>query len=237
MARSSGWDAGVGDERVGDARPELADRLDDAGPLVARGVRQRPEQRRHAAGIAEVAERLDRRGADLLVRIVEAGEQRPQRAVGPDQAERARAASACRHQACAVRSFFQRSIRPSASAAARAASTGEPDATRSGLIRSAPIWSRCRGGAWLQPGDRGLEIGRPRAPTARRRRRAGRAPAAASSRCSRQLATRVADQDVGEQHAERDEARLEEDDQVVAKQVRQQEHRPRSLRSAGRCRP
>ena len=85
-----GVDAGVRDERVRHARPQLADRLDDAGPLVARGVGQRPQQRRHAAGIAEMAERLDGGRADLLVRVVEAGEQRPQRPVRADQAERPR---------------------------------------------------------------------------------------------------------------------------------------------------
>jgi hypothetical protein len=48
---------------------------------------------------------------------------------------------------CAPRSFFQRSIRPSRSAADRAESTGDPDATRSGLMSRAPIASRWRGGA------------------------------------------------------------------------------------------
>ena len=85
-----GVGAGVGDERVRHARPELADRLDDAGALVARGVGQRPQQRRHAARIAEMAERLDGGRAHLLVRVVEAREQRPQRPLGADQAERPR---------------------------------------------------------------------------------------------------------------------------------------------------
>ena len=138
--------AGVGDERVGDARPQLADRLDDAGPLMARGVRQRPQQRRHAARIAEVPERLDGRGADFLVRIVERGQQRPQRALGTDQAERPRRRGlpppGVRRQI-----LLQRSVRPSAGGGGAAASTGEPDATRSGVISSAPMFDRWRGGA------------------------------------------------------------------------------------------
>ena len=142
-----GMGAGVRDQRVRDARPELADRLDDAGALVARRVRQRAQQRRHAAGIAEMAERLDRRGAHLLVRIVEAARAaaagRPRR--GPARA-RAPLRPAATTRARRAPSSSDRSGRGRA-AAARAASTGEPDATRSGLIRSAPICGRCRAGA------------------------------------------------------------------------------------------
>ena len=219
--------AGVRDEGVGDARARARGSTRRRGPAGAATRRAAP---RSSAGTqpgsprwpsaSTAAARTSSCGSS---RQASSGRSAPSARTRP----RARAASACRHQACAPSSFIQRSIRPRRDRrGARRVdrrSRRHPqrlDQQRAD-VRQVPRRRR------LQPGDRGLEIGRPR------RREHGvdvrlvERRAARSSRCSRQLATRVADQHVGEEHAEGDEARLEEDDQVVAKQVRQQEHRPR----------
>ena len=81
---------GVRDERRGDLRPEPAQGIDDSRALMPRRVRQASDERRHGLRIAEMAERIDRRGAHFLVRVVEQRHDCRRRVRNAEQPERTR---------------------------------------------------------------------------------------------------------------------------------------------------
>jgi hypothetical protein len=218
-----GADPRVHDQRVRDARPELPDRLDDAGALVPRRVGHRAQQRRHAAGIAEVPEGLDGGRAHLVVRIVEQREQRPEHAAGAHAAEGARRVGL---GPPLVRVEVRDPAVDQAEPLGREPRRGDRRARRDAERRDqepadlAEVARRRR----LQPGDGRVELRR--ALGAEDRVDGGLIPRA-QPRLARfaQVGDAVAHQHVGEEHAERGEAGLEKQDQVVAEEVREQEHR------------